>query len=271
MNWIAPQLTGGIGNRLFQYAAAAGLAEKWGQPVVFFLPRCGPTDHGPFDTIFKLLPGVPKVDLANSWEVLTEPYRGMYTYYPFPEKRKVEGCFTIQGWRQSEKYFPSGGVILDFENALGPEKALQIRQQISDPYNTWFIHVRLGDYKVLPHHQVNLMSYYAKCIYQIPKGSTLILLSDEVKLCEEPISEMAKNNDLHFSICDSPDEVTALYVMSHCKGGAITANSTFSWWGAYSAHQGCSPLFKAFYPLNWGNGMPPPTDVVPTWGTGLDV
>lgn len=271
MNWIAPQLTGGIGNRLFQYAAAAGLAEKWGLPLVFFLPRCGPTDHGPFENIFNLFPDVPKIDSATSWEVLVEPHQGMYTYWPFAEKKPSENSFTIQGWRQSEKYFPTRGIHLDFESALGPQKALKIRQQISDPYNTWFVHVRLGDYKVLPHHQVNLMRYYAKCIYEIPKGSTLILLSDEIKLCEEAISELAKGNNLHFSICDSPDELVSLYVMSLCKGGAIIANSSFSWWGAYCAHQESSPLFKAFYPLNWGNGMPPPTDVVPSWGFGVEV
>ena len=271
MDWIAPQLTGGIGNRLFQLAAACGLSEKWNRPVVFFLPRCGPTDHGPFENIFKLLPHVPKVDSASNWDVLVEPHRGMYTYYPFPEVASSPGCFTVQGWRQSEKYFPKHGIHLDFENALGTDAAAKLKQQITDPMTTWFIHVRLGDYKLLPHHQVNLTRYYAKCIFQIPRGSTLILLSDEVAACEEGLREMATNQGLNFATCDSADELVSLYLMSLCKGGAITANSTFSWWGAYCAHQEASPGFKAFYPSNWGNGMPTPTDVVPSFGTRVDV
>lgn len=270
MDWIAPQLTGGIGNRLFQFAAACGLSEKWNRPVVFFLPRCGPTDHGPFENIFKLLPHVPKVDSADAWDVLVEPHRGMYIYYPFAETAPSPGCFTVQGWRQSEKYFPKDGIRLDFENALGSVACSNLRAQITDPNTTWFLHVRLGDYKVLPHHQVNLMRYYAKCVFQIPRGSTLLLLSDEVAACEEAFRDMATSQGLHFAVCDSPNELVCLYLMSLCKGGAITANSTFSWWGAYCAHQECSPSFKAFYPSNWGNGMPPPTDVVPSFGEAVE-
>ena len=63
--WISAHLTGGIGNRLFEFAAALGLAEKWNRDAVFFLPRCGPTNHGPFDTIFKMFPKIPVIETAT--------------------------------------------------------------------------------------------------------------------------------------------------------------------------------------------------------------
>jgi hypothetical protein len=271
MPWIAPQLSDGLGNRLFQYAAAAGLAEKWGWSIVFFLPRCGPTNHGEFDTLFKLLPDVEIVEAETSWQVIGEPSEGIYTYYELPSAPFSTNFHILQGYRQSEKYFPKKGITLNFENVLGPEKAAGLRDQISDPLKTWFIHIRLGDYKILPHHQISLNSYYTKCLLEIPRGSMLILMSDEIELCKESVGQMATQLGLEFAICDSPNEVIALYLMSLCKGGAITSNSTFGWWGAYLAHQGAPASFRAFYPSSWGQGMPTPRDIVPAWGTRIDV
>jgi hypothetical protein len=266
MDWVAPHLTGGLGNRLFQFAAAAGVAAKARRSLVFFLPRCGPTDHGPFDTIFKLFPTVPLVDAAEAWETILEPRDHMYRYERFEEP--PAGPVVIHGYRQSPKYFP-GQLVPDFENALGSEKALLIRSRM--PKNAWFIHVRLGDYKILTHHQVKLESYYQECLSQIPAGSPVILFSDEPELCSEYFSVEAASRRLDFSVCTNKDELVNLYMMSLCKGGAITANSTFSWWGAYFAKHGAPPEFRAFYPSSWGQGMPPPVDLIPSWGTCVSV
>ena len=269
MDWVAPHLTGGIGNRLFEFAAAAGLAEKWNRRVVFFLPRCSSTDHGPFDTIFKLFPSVPIIESAESWETLEEPRNNMYRYTPFSQM-PVNGPTIVHGYRQSEKYFPVGGVVPDFEGALGPEKAATIRAKM--PKDAWFLHVRLGDYKILPHHQVNLKGYYAECLDKVPKGSPLILFSDEPELCSEYFMIEAGPRSLDFSVCTNKDELVNLYMMSLCSGGAITANSTFSWWGAYFARQNAKKsTFQAFYPSMWGQGMPPPIDLIPSWGVCVSV
>jgi hypothetical protein len=279
MDWVAPHLTGGIGNRLFEFAAAAGLAEKWGRPAAFFLPRCSSTDHGPFENIFKLFPSVPLVESAESWETLEEPRDHMYRYVPFSDI-PVAGPAVVHGYRQSATYFPSGGVKADFEAALGAETAAMIRRKI--PRDAWFIHVRLGDYKILQHHQVNLKGYYETCLNRIPRGAPLILFSDEPDLCSEYFMIEAGSRSLDFSVCTNKDELVNLYMMSLCGGGAITANSTFSWWGAYFAWQNATQnawdnawqnggtAFQAFYPSVWGQGMPPPVDLIPSWGVCID-
>lgn len=268
MGWIAPHLTGGIGNRLFEYAAAAGLAEKWGREVIFFLPRCGETSHGAFDNIFKLLPSVRIVSSDSHWETLLEQRNNMYRYTPFPET-PVEGNILVHGYRQTEKYFPTKGVHLNFEHALGKDRLAKL--SLPNPEKSWFLHVRLGDYKILPHHQVDLRHYYLECLRQIPKGNTLYFFSDEPELCEKGFKEICEQLSIPFQNCTTKDEVETLFQMSQCKGGAITANSTFSWWGAYLAHQGCSSEFKAFYPTVWGQRMPPPIDIIPSWGSAVDV
>jgi hypothetical protein len=271
MVWIAPRLTDGLGNRLFQYAAAAGLAEKWNWPLVFFLPQCGPTNHGRFETIFKLFPTVPLIYTEPEWESVSEPLGHIYKFCELPAEPLSQKVHVLQGYRQSEKYFPKEGICLNFENALGSEKIRQLREQITDPFKTWFIHIRLGDYKLLPHHQQPLDFYYSRCLVEIPRGCTLVLMSDEPKLCQEMFAEACVHLGLEFVVCDTPDELASLYLMSLCKGGAITSNSTFGWWGAYCAHQDASPTFRAFYPSKWGKGMPLPEDVVPSWGMRVDV
>lgn len=271
MGWIAPQLTGGLGNRLFQFSAAKGLAEKWGYTTQFVISKCTPTNHGPFDTIFKLFPTVPVLKESDTCEVLSEPYLGYYKYYSFPLIPSHTGNYSVSGYRQTEKYFPTTGIHPDFENALGPETVAALKRKITNPSVTWFIHVRLGDYKILAHHQVNLKSYYTKCIQEVPKDSLLILFSDETDLCKEMIHTLANDNGLQFVVCESSDELSSLYLMSCCKGGAITANSTFSWWGAYLAHQNAPASFRAFYPSSWGQHMPQPVDITPSWGTMVSI
>jgi hypothetical protein len=271
MDWLAPHLTGGLGNRLFQYAAAAGLAEKWHKDLVFFLPRCSPTDHGDFENIFRLFPHTPHLETAVEWITLEEPKHKLYHYLPFPDTAPTQLPIILHGWRQSEKYFPKGGVKLNFLNALGPQRDAELRTLVPSPETTWFVHVRLGDYRILPHHQVDLTFYYAHCLTQIPEGHTLILFSDEPHLCAEEFAAAAKRLGLKFEVCSREHEVESLFLMSLCKGGAITANSTFSWWGAYCAKQGAPPAFKAYYPSQWGDGMPPPVDVIPSWGVCVDL
>ena len=115
-------------------------------------------------------------------------------------------------------------------------------------------------------------SYYSKAIQHIPKGASVLLFSDELKEFGPVLQGFFETLGLSVRLADVPDELETLFLMSHCWGGAIVANSTFSWWGAYFAHKiHPNPLtYKSVYPKCWGKGLPTAKDIVPLWGIQID-
>jgi hypothetical protein len=272
-NWVAGHLTGGLGNRLFQHAAAAGLAETWKYPLVFYLPACEPTNHGPLDSIFQLFPYVPQITNHSDNYMIPEPPGCVFTHLAFPENPPYQGNYCVDGWRQTPKYFPSSGLRPDFQHALGSgntEKLLKhyALDSESSRLKTWFIHVRLGDYLILPHHQINIESYYKKALEHIPKDARILLFTDSFQDYEKHLKTMFGTMGRLVEIVKESDELVSLYLMSHCWGGAVVANSTFSWWGAYFARTLHSKpeTYKATFPVKWGHGLPEARDIIPSWG-----
>lgn len=272
-HWVAGHLTGGLGNRLFQHAAALGLAEKWGVPCVFYLPAMAPTNHGPFDSIFKLFPSTPILTEEEPQYILREPNGHVFTYSSFQEIPIQQNCL-VDGWRQSARYFPLQGVFAALDQAIPKERQRELLQRYSIAQaTTCFLHVRLGDYTILPHHQIDLGAYIKKASLEFPPGSTFLVFSDEAIQHKSLLETMVRSLGHCPTVVEETDELEALFLMSQCWGGAIVANSTFSWWGAYFARQRCPDpsSYKALYPSVWGAGLPPARDVVPSWGQSISL
>ena len=275
--WISPELTSGLGNRLFQYAAAAGLAEAWSRPVAFYLPELKSCPHGSASTIFKMYPHVPVIEASTTAYESREPPRRFYDYMPFGQPPAMNYPVVIRGFRQSPKYFPQDLTKLapDWDSALG---SAEMRRYIEANANlsseeeqarTVSIHVRLGDYRKLPHHQEDLALYYKRALDKVPVGTRLHLFSDEPELCSGTFAVACRARGLQFSQAAVRSDIESLYEMSLCRGGNICANSTFSWWGAWFARAAGSPW--ATMPDKWGKGMPEPTDLFPEWAEVIPV
>ena len=272
MKWVAPHLTGGLGNRLFEFHAAYGVSQKWNRKCVFFLPMCGKNDHGPYETIFNLYPMIEIVETSNEWQVIPEKSGGFYLYDEFGEEPAAENV-VIGGWRQTELYFK--GIELPKPNwsyYLNEVEQKRLKEKYGLGEKTWMLHVRLGDYKQLPHHQIPLITYYSSCLQEVPRGSKILLFSDEPQLCKEWITDIVKSYNLEIQVCEEMDEITPLWLMSQCLGGGIVANSTYSWWGAYFAKQNKAEKdYSSYYPDVWGKGMPPAKDIIPEWGIRMAI
>ena len=268
--WVAPHLTSGLGNRLFQYAAAAGAAERWKRELVFYMPACDTSPHGPMSSILRMFPGVKIVEepVAELQEY-PEPGRRFYEYIPLGPVPYVNSL--VKGFRQSPLYFPSQ-IRPDWDSALGPETRRRIEKLASlhtmnGRTATYAIHVRLGDYKHLKHHQVDLSKYYSMALERIPRNSRLHVFSDEPDICRDLFRGAAIQKGFQLTLAVTHSDVESLYEMSLCLGGTICANSTFSWWGAWFAHENGAAW--ATFPDSMGAGQPEPVDFYPEWATIL--
>jgi Glycosyl transferase family 11 len=266
--WVAGNLTGGIGNRLFQHAAAAGYAERFQRQLVFALGHCGPKEHGPVENIFKLFPEVP-VLTESVKPTMLQDLTG-YIYIPFDAPTdNAPRC--IDGYRQSEKYFPSGGIWARLEECVSTNRQQELfsKYGLIQKEKTWFVHLRFGDYTILPHHQINLISYYKPAMERVPADANILVFSDEATKYKNIIQKLFTWLGRTVTIVEEDDELESLFLMSQCWGGAVVANSTFSWWGAYFAHQRSPGPYVAMYPTIWGQGMPEARDIIPSWGTPI--
>lgn len=278
--WVSPELSCGLGNRLFQFAAAAGAAEHWGRRLVFYVAACMRADHGAVATLFRLFPHVPFVtefEGSHRRQILRikESPGAIYSYVPFATegpRPPTSLNIIVDGFRQSHRYFPSallkpewdralGGPILrqELERELGLETEAGRRSAVA-------LHVRLGDYKGLPHHQIPLAKYYAEALKLVRPGQRLIIFSDEPHLCRGVFAGLQA---LPVEYASARADVEALYQMSRCLGGTITANSTFSWWGAWFAHEGGAAW--ATFPDSWNRRAIVTPDLFPPWGTIIPV
>ena len=269
--FVIPDIYGGLGNRLFQYAAAAGVAELWGRAVCFSSDAFEDNDHDNPLTICDMFPNIRRVNGVLMVHTIEYSNDDVYIYKPFPATPPTEDHIQLTGLFQSPRYSPKGGVWPHWENALGAEGLRAIEQRSGldaepERQRTWFIHFRFGDFLKSAYYYWDLSKYYMKCLAAIPAGAHVHAFSDEPDRVREWLTGVCAELGLELTWSDAKRDVEALYEMSLCWGGAVTANSTFSWWGAYFAHMKAGAAHRAYYPDGWGLGLPRPTDLVPSWG-----
>ena len=274
---IAPRLTDGIGNRLFQLANAIELGQKWGRPVRFAKAHSKPS-HGSIDIFYRLFPDIEFA--VEEWKTYSVSGDNIFQYIEHRANPPSIYPLLVSGYYQSYRYFTPDTVNPSWESIFGLKGLTEIALEagLADPSEqarTWFIHFRYGDYVNLPHHQLHGRQHYIyilKCLSEMKPGQRLHVFSDQPELCKELIDDVV-GQYIDVTWSKQTIDVIALYEMSLC-GGAITANSTFSWWGAYFGRQRANAKvipYRAFYPASWGEGMPPALDIVPDWGTRVIV
>jgi hypothetical protein len=104
--------------------------------------------------------------------------------------------------------------------------------------------------------------YYRRGLTKIDAKLRWIVISDDVAWCRE--QELFTEFPA-IEIVDEPDELNGLALMSLCCGGAIIANSTFSWWGAMLGAEPAGAM--VVYPSLWFSHAKP--DLFPSRWTRL--
>ena len=284
---ISVRLSDGLGNRLFQLAALLGYAERWALKPVLFPSQIIGCNHADADKAHLLFPQLALEWNVAGWTKVIEDPADCATYKerakPDEAAKKPDKAaqkpdepepVLLAGHFQTSRYFPTKTPLaLSFESALSAERRTALDLHIKDGC-PWWIHVRLGDYMVLPHYHIDIVRYLAKVIGVIPAGERVILYSDSPGEALRVLQGLQGAGAVKAGVEFVPapeglSPIETLYMMSKATGGCICTNSTFSWWGAYSSAVRVrgGPIY---FPGRW-HALPYPTaDLYPPWGTVVD-
>ena len=249
-NIIIPNIKGGLGNQMFQIAAAKGHAIKHKALTAINYSNTGSCKHGnellKYKSTFYSNIGITDVTPALKY---TEPH---FHFSEIP----YNGSTTINGYFQSKKYFDHcEDIIRNLFYFTTADKAtwqhLQNKSSV-DMTNSLAVHVRRGDYKLYPNiHPVQSEEYYKNAFtYFLDKSnkpSCVIVCSDDWDslLEDNMIGKVFAKKGIPVYITKGCSELQDLYIMSRCNN-IIMSNSSFSWWGEFLGLQKTTVA-----PKNW--------------------
>lgn len=239
-NFVYMQLSGGLGNQMFQYCA--GYITSKLIKSKFLITNAednlhNTKHHNYAQTLF-----------TDASECLCCPIDCIRYYQPQPPFSSwrpfgiISPC-RLEGYFQ---YYPTLEPFL-------PELVEKFREalHVKESTNTTFLHIRRGDYLELSEiHSLQGLDYYYNAymrhnqiLQDIPPR--LLIFSDDIAWCKEQ-EWIQKFPNVEFY--ENDNELETLAEMARCGGGAIIANSTFSWWGAM-----LSKSQHVYYPSKWIN------------------
>jgi hypothetical protein len=257
---ILIQYQGGLGNQIWMVAAGYA-ASRTHNNCPLYLPE-NPhhnNKHNRFrqdyrNTIFKYIgtslnqPLETAVSSAKSMQYNSHTTPGFQPWYP---KNTIPGTILTSYYQ----YYPP---LAPYQHEIRTLLLKGLTEQIN--YIQWafkpsstdaFLHIRRGDYLNNPSfHYIQPLDYYRYCIKQLleknPTITRILVLSDDPGW----IHRHAYFQNPLFQIIDIQNELESLALMALCTGGAICANSTFSWWGAFLGAYS-QPQSPIFVPERW--------------------
>jgi len=253
-------LTGGLGNQMFQYAFGKAIATEHGTDLKFHFTNALFNTQRDFELdvfnisvsrartsdLHKL--GVVQNRLVNRLLYLfDERFKLQFNKHIVTQKYpynynsnylSIKNDSYIQGYWADERYFKK------IENTIRNEFTLKkklddnnkkILKQIQ-AFNSVSLHVRRTDYVTNKNNLVQFigLDYYLesiKKIKQVVSDPVFYVFSDDISWCRENLQPHLKN--AYFMDHNIGKEAYKdMKLMSACKHNII-ANSTFSWWGSW--------------------------------------
>ena len=229
---ITTNLTGGLGNYLFQIGAAETLAYLNDDSTIFKFDNSVGQAHKNINKYSDNILRKVNVGNPNSKQMYNEP--GDFTFQKIPYGTDL----VLNGYFQTEKHLDRDYILELYEI---PELTKSyIENKYKHLYTTGTdyvsIHVRRGDYvNKQDRHPCQTMEYYNSAMMNFPVFEytfKFLIFSDDIEWCKENF------RGEQFIFIDGEED----YVHN------IIANSTFSWWGTYlntNIHK------KVVAPTNW--------------------
>lgn len=247
--FVLPILHNGLGNMLFQIAAAYALAAASGRTMAVIESMSRPPRHHPvaryrpgiFSKLHFLPDGTERGLSFRSARVLRER---QFAAGDFEPKIPAQGHLLIDGYFQNEGYFRSVASEIIELFSLTPASTTDFP---ASGQPTCAIHIRRGDYSQHPHiHPTLGEDYLRQAIDAIEGDRYFLIVSDDLHWCRHTLPDILKDRPHRF-IADTVPDYEALAIMAHCDDNII-ANSTFSWWAAYLNK---NPNKRVIAPRRW--------------------
>ena len=246
------QLSGGLGNQMFQYAAAYALAKKNRQECILDISQYEKNSRKFELDYFKIankrcinrLPIIGNLKIPNRFKSLFYAFFNNNKIFvennpfEFDERiRMLKNNIYLIGYFQNEKYFS------EYENDIRLIYEFQennplsyYSNQIKFDNNSVSIHIRRGDYvsdsNANHFHGICSEQYYSAALNTIEgkiKTPNYYIFSDEILWVKNNMN-FPKNSIYIENEYEHP--IFEMNLMSMCKHNII-ANSSFSWWGAW--------------------------------------
>jgi Glycosyl transferase family 11/Glycosyl transferase family 2 len=287
---VVSRLMCGLGNQLFQYAAACGVAHAGGNEVVldatefasgmqerpYLLDRYNlgvpVITQSAFDSKFRTVQ-VPMQEalfsLGRKSTITVPVYRQDHFEFE-PAIKSLKGDAYLYGFWQSWKYFADIADIIRSRLTIAPRSGAEttgVMQAIAESQSV-AVHVRRGDY-VTPYNQ-NIFGlcqtgYYAGAMTLVReriRNPRFFVFSDDPDWCKAGF----KAPDTTVVSVAGGDARDDLALMARCRHHVI-ANSSLSWWGAWLGEK---PTSIVVAPMPWYTRSPRALDLVPDHWIRLD-
>lgn len=284
-------IQGGLGNQMFQYAAANALARQKKTNIGICLDKINRVAVDPdfterpfeLERVFRLQN--VKFVQSKAFEYIVNPdktflqkikmkLRSASFFYEKnlrydPAIQNVTSETYLEGYFQSSKYFSNyeKEVLQNFQFRLEPsQKTIEVLDQIRD-MNSVAVHVRRGDYIEktgnLNTHGVCPAEYYHAATREFEENddTCFVVVSDDPQWVKSNLNLGPKTIYVDWNSGDNSWQ--DMLIISRCKH-AIIANSSFSWWGAML---NSNPDKKVVAPARWfaDNTLQEQTaDLIPT-------
>lgn len=244
---IIVKTMGGLGNQLFQYACGRALALRLGTDLRIWRAPKGPTAHDDQPPRpFRLFDFAIQAQLASDADLADARFTVYENPFTFiPAVLDAPDGIALEGFWQTERYFADAAHVIRRELEFADGQRMQrardavqaLRQTMQAPVVA--VHIRRGDY-VLERtqgifHSLS-MDWYRLAMSRLPLNVVFLVFSDEIGWCKTNLREPRA----YFASQDNSD-LDDLAQMRACDG-YITANSSFSWWGAWLSDNQQAPV-----------------------------
>lgn len=230
-------MSGGLGNQMFQYALYKVMKIKYKNVKVGLTYYDNYNIHNGFELerIFKL--NMKHATYKEQYTSLMNAYISEKERFKFDDRILKKSTGFLEGNWINQKYFYEfkEEILKDFIFHIDDDKNRELSNCMLKE-NSVSIHIRRGDYLNSENRElfgnITTLDYYKTAIDIIKtKIETPIfyIFSDDLEWVKKNIK---LDNAVYIDFNRGEESYKDMFLMSRCKHNII-ANSTFSWWGAW--------------------------------------